>query len=47
MIPLVYLSPHNDVSVFTEVVNSGGWSTQALSWMVGMPSTVFSMVGKH
>jgi amino acid transporter len=47
MIPLVYLSPHNDVSVFTEVINTGGWSTQALSWMVGMPSTVFAMVGKY
>lgn len=25
MIPLVYLSDHNDTSIFTTFVNSGGW----------------------
>lgn len=45
LIPLVYLSPHNDASVFTTLINSGGWSTQGLSFLVGMPSTIFCLVG--
>ncbi|KAF3005203.1 hypothetical protein E8E13_010824 [Curvularia kusanoi] len=45
LIPLVYLSDHNDTSIFTTFVNSGGWSTQALSFKVGLPSSVFALVG--
>ncbi|KAH7069133.1 amino acid/polyamine transporter I [Paraphoma chrysanthemicola] len=45
LIPLVYLSQHNDASIFTTFVNSGGWSTQGLSFMVGLPSSVFALVG--
>ncbi|KAF3030318.1 hypothetical protein E8E11_000402 [Didymella keratinophila] len=45
MIPLVYLSDHNDTSIFTTFVNSGGWSTQGLSFMIGLPSSVFALVG--
>ncbi|KAF9701272.1 hypothetical protein EKO04_001168 [Ascochyta lentis] len=45
LIPLVYLSDHSDASIFTTFVNSGGWSTQALSFMVGLPSSVFALVG--
>jgi amino acid transporter len=47
LVPLVYLSPHNDPAIFTKIINSGGWSTQGLSWMVGMPSTIFCLVGKR
>jgi choline transport protein len=45
LIPLVYLSPHKDASIFTTFVNSGGWSSQGLSFMVGLPSSVFCLVG--
>ncbi|KAH7320646.1 putative GABA permease [Stachybotrys elegans] len=45
LIPLVYLAPHGDTSLFTTFVNSGGWPTQGLSFMVGLPAAVFSLVG--
>ncbi|KAF2833513.1 amino acid transporter [Ophiobolus disseminans] len=45
LIPLVYLSPHNTASVFTTMINSGGWPTQGISFLVGMPSTIFCLVG--
>jgi choline transport protein len=45
LIPLVYLAPHSDASIFTTFVNSGGWPTQGLSFMVGLPSSVFALVG--
>jgi choline transport protein len=46
LIPLVYLAPHSDASIFTTWVNTGGWSTQTLSFMVGLPSSVFALIGK-
>ncbi|KAI1409796.1 putative GABA permease [Hypoxylon sp. FL1857] len=45
LIPLVCLAPHSDASFFTTFVNSGGWSTQGLSFMVGLPTSVFSLIG--
>ncbi|KAI0403900.1 putative GABA permease [Xylaria palmicola] len=45
LIPLVYLSPHGDASFFTTFVNSGGWPTQGLSFLVGLPAAVFSLIG--
>lgn len=37
LVPLVYLSPHNDAkTVFTTFVNDGGWPTTGLSFMVGL-----------
>ena len=45
LIPLVYLSPHGNASVFTTFINSGGWSTNGLSFMVGLPDAVFSIIG--
>ncbi|KAK6859782.1 hypothetical protein PG995_003418 [Apiospora arundinis] len=45
VIPLVYLAPHGDASLFTTFVNEGGWSTQGLSFMVGLPASVFSLIG--
>ncbi|KAI1471073.1 putative GABA permease [Daldinia caldariorum] len=45
LIPLVYLSPHGDASLFTTFVNAGGWPTQGLSFVVGLPAAVFSLIG--
>jgi choline transport protein len=45
LIPLVYLSPHDDASLFTTFVDSGGWPTQGLSFMVGLPAAIFSLIG--
>ena len=45
LIPLVYLAPHGDADLFTTFVNAGGWSTQGLSFMVGLPASVFSLIG--
>ena len=47
LIPLVYLAPHNDASIFITFVNTGGWSTQGLSFMVGLPSSIFALVGEY
>lgn len=47
LIPLVYLAPHGDASIFTTFVNEGGWPTQGLSFMVGLPSAVFSLIGEY
>lgn len=46
LIPLVYLGPHGDASIFTTFVNGGGWPTDGLSFMVGLPASVFSLIGK-
>jgi L-asparagine transporter-like permease len=45
LIPLVYLAPHSDASILTTWVNSGGWSTQGLSFMIGLPSSIFALIG--
>ncbi|KAF2794551.1 putative GABA permease [Melanomma pulvis-pyrius CBS 109.77] len=45
LIPLVYLAPHGDASLFTTFVNAGGWPTQGLSFMIGLPASVFSLIG--
>ncbi|KAH9908357.1 amino acid/polyamine transporter I [Xylariomycetidae sp. FL2044] len=45
IVPLVYLAPHSDNTIFTTFVNGGGWSTQGLSFMIGLPATVYSIVG--
>lgn len=38
LVPLVYFAPHSDPSlVFTTFMNLGGWSSQTLSFMVGLP----------
>lgn len=47
LIPLVYFAPHGNASdVFTLFLNQGGWSTQGLSFMVGMIGPAFSLLGK-
>ncbi|KAH8707012.1 amino acid/polyamine transporter I [Phaeosphaeriaceae sp. PMI808] len=45
LIPMVYLSRHSDTSIFTTFINSGGWPTQGLSFMVGLPSLAFTIIG--
>ncbi|MCJ1261565.1 hypothetical protein MMC22_001430 [Lobaria immixta] len=46
MIPLVYMAPHGSASdVFTIFLNEGGWSTQGLSFFVGLLGSVFSFLG--
>ncbi|MCJ1361829.1 hypothetical protein MMC16_000929 [Acarospora aff. strigata] len=46
LIPLVYMAPHGSASdVFTLFLNHGGWSTQGLSFFVGLIGNVFSMLG--
>ncbi|KAJ5587744.1 uncharacterized protein N7459_003509 [Penicillium hispanicum] len=46
LIPLVYMSEHNSShEVFLNFNNGGGFSTQTLSWFVGMLGCVFSFAG--
>ena len=46
LIPMVYLGPHaTPKEVFTVFVNSGGWSSEGLSFLVGLPSSVFCLMG--
>ena len=47
MIPLVYMSSHSSASsVFTSFVNEGGWSSQGLSFWVGIIGSVFAFLGE-
>ncbi|KAF7552855.1 hypothetical protein G7Z17_g4037 [Cylindrodendrum hubeiense] len=46
LIPLVTLGPHADAKeVFTTWINNGGWSSQGISFMVGMMGNAFAFVG--
>lgn len=51
LVPLVYFVPHNipgvndAPTVFGSFINSGGWSTQGLSFLVGFPQVATSLVG--
>lgn len=46
LIPLVHLAPHGSASdVFTVFVNAGNWSSQGLSFFVGIIGLVFSFLG--
>jgi len=46
LIPMVYWAPHGSASdVFLSFANNGGWSSQGLSFMVGMIGPVFALVG--
>ncbi|KAK6597771.1 amino acid transporter [Botrytis cinerea] len=46
LITLVILGPHDtSKDVFTVWLNSGGWSTQGLSFFVGLTGNVFAFVG--
>ncbi|KAA8572280.1 hypothetical protein MFRU_028g00090 [Monilinia fructicola] len=46
LVPLIYWAPHGTASdVFTLFLNEGGWSTQTLSFFVGIMGPVFSLLG--
>ncbi|RGP67318.1 hypothetical protein FSPOR_6077 [Fusarium sporotrichioides] len=46
LIPLVTLGPHASASdVFSTFVNNGGWSSNGVSFMVGMMGNAFAFVG--
>ena len=47
LIPLVYTAPHGSASdVFRQFENGGGWSTQGLSFFVGIVTGVYSFLGQ-
>lgn len=47
LIPLVYMSPSKGSAkdVFTVFLNHGGWSSQGLSFFIGLMGSVFSFLG--
>lgn len=46
LVPMVFLGPHgSSADVFTRFLNRGGWSTQGLSFFVGLSGNVFSLAG--
>ena len=46
LVPLIYLAPHGSAKdVFTNFNNGGGWDTEALSFFVGVPTTMFAFIG--
>ena len=48
LVVLTYMAPHGTASeVFTLFLNQGDWSTQRLSFMIGLIGMSFSFVGKH
>ena len=48
LIVLSYMAPHSTASeVFTLFLNQGNWSTQGLSFMIGLIGMTFSFVGTH
>ena len=47
LIPLVYLAPHSAPSeVFTVFLNSDGWSSQGLSFFIGLIGNATAFLGK-
>jgi hypothetical protein len=46
MIPLVVLAPHGSAKdVFATFINGGGWSSNGVSFFVGLITSVFSFLG--
>ena len=47
LIVLAYMAPHTTATeVFTLFLNEGNWSTQGVSFMIGLTGITFSFVGK-
>ena len=47
LIPLVHLAPHGSASdVFTRFTNGGEWSTQGLSFCIGIVTGVYAFLGQ-
>lgn len=46
LIPLVYMAPHGSAAdVFTRFTNNGEWSSQGLSFFVGIVTGVYAFLG--
>ena len=46
LVPLIFTAPHGSASeVFGHFENGGGWSTQGLSFFVGIVTGVYSFLG--
>ena len=46
LVPLVYLAPHGSAQdVFATFTNSGGWSTDGLSFFIGLSTSMYSFIG--
>lgn len=46
-LPLFYLAPHSDPkAIFTTFTNNGGWSSQGLSFFIGLNGNALAFVGK-
>ena len=47
LVPLLYLAPHNSPSkVFANFQNSGGWSSDGLSFLVGFSGSMVCFLGQ-
>lgn len=47
LIPLIYLAPHSAPSeVFSVFLNAGGWSSQGLSFFIGLVGNATAFLGK-
>ena len=47
LLPLVVYGPHQPASeVFGSFMNTGGWPTQGLSFMIGLVGNVFAFGGR-
>ena len=47
LIPLVYLAPQSSATwVFTDFENLSGWSSNGISWCVGLLTVTYPFVGK-
>ena len=46
LVPLVYLGPHGSAQdVFTTFLNAGNWSSQGLSFFVGLSGMAYAFLG--
>ncbi|KAI1210100.1 amino acid transporter [Annulohypoxylon truncatum] len=46
LVPLVYFAPHNTpAEVFTTFSNNGGWPTQGVAFLVGVPTVASTLTG--
>ena len=46
-IPLILLAPRSTPDfVFTELINKGGWSSDGISWCVGLLTVTYCFMGK-
>ena len=47
LIPVVHLGPHMDAKfVFGTFINSSGWSSAGLTWLIGLLGTNLPFIGK-